>query len=312
MVVLLFMQNYIGRFAPSPTGPLHFGSLLTAVASYLDAKYHKGIWLVRMDDLDPPREMPGAADNILSTLDAYGLHWDGEIVYQSQRHDQYETAIQSLLANKHAFYCTCSRKQLATHTSQQQQTPPPYPGTCRKQNAPPNRPFSIRLSVEGTFQPMCINDQLQGRFCQNLATDVGDFIIKRKDFLYAYHLAVVIDDHWQRISHVVRGIDLLDSTPRQCYLQQLLGYNTPHYAHLPVVVNDQGQKLSKQTFAKAIETTQCSRALWSAISILGLKPPTSLQHESPEAILKWGTQAWTPKTLINVTRINATQITIDV
>ena len=307
------MQNYIGRFAPSPTGSLHFGSLLTAVASYLDAKHNQGTWLVRMDDLDPPRETPGAADNILSTLDAYGLHWDGEVIYQSQRHDQYEDVVQALLRNKQAFYCTCSRKQLAEHASRRdQQTPPPYPGTCREQHTPPDTPFSVRLGVEGAYQPICINDQLQGRFCQNLITDVGDFIIKRKDLLYAYHLAAVIDDHLQNISHIVRGIDLLDSTPRQCYLQQLLGYNTPHYAHLPVVVNDQGQKLSKQTFAKAVETTQCSLILWTAISTLGLKPPTSLQHEVPEAILKWGVRAWNPKTLLNITRINATQIPIDV
>ncbi len=307
------MQNYIGRFAPSPTGPLHFGSLLTAVASYLDAKHNSGTWLVRMDDLDPPREIPGAADSILSTLDAYGLHWDGKVVYQSQRHDLYEAAVHLLLTNKQAFYCTCSRKQLAEHAHQQgQQTPPTYPGTCREQHSPPNMPSSIRLAVEDAQHPIGINDQLQGRFCQNLITDVGDFIIKRKDLLYAYHLAAVIDDHWQKISHIVRGIDLLDSTPRQCYLQQLLGFKEPHYAHLPVVVNNQGQKLSKQTFAQAIETTQCSLVLWSAISTLGLKPPTSLQHEPPEAILKWGTLAWNPKALINVTRINATQLTIDV
>jgi glutamyl-Q tRNA(Asp) synthetase len=307
------MQNYTGRFAPSPTGPLHFGSLLTAVASYLDAKHNRGTWLVRMDDLDPPREMPGAADNILSTLDAYGLHWDGEVIYQSQRHDQYEAVVQSLLTKKQAFYCMCSRKQLAKHAPpQEQQTPPPYPGNCRKQHTPPNKPFSIRLAIEGACQPVCINDKLQGRFCQNLITDVGDFIIKRKDLLYAYHLAAVTDDHWQNISHVVRGIDLLDSTPRQYYLQQLLGYNTPHYAHLPVAVNDQGQKLSKQSFAKAIETTQCNRVLWTALSTLGLKPPTSLQHESPEAILKWGAVAWSPKALVNVTRINSPKITINV
>ncbi|OUR88537.1 tRNA glutamyl-Q(34) synthetase GluQRS [Gammaproteobacteria bacterium 42_54_T18] len=307
------MLNYIGRFAPSPSGPLHFGSLLTAVASYLDAKHNDGSWLVRMDDLDPPREIPGAADNILSTLDAYGLHWDGEITYQSQRHDLYEAAVQSLLTNNQAFYCTCSRKQLAEYSSQQDQpTHSPYPGTCREQHTPPNIPFSIRLTTEGAHQPVCINDKLQGRFCQNLITDVGDFIIKRKDLLYAYHLAAVIDDHWQKISHIVRGIDLLDSTPRQTHLQQLLGYNTPHYAHLPVVVNEQGQKLSKQTFAKAIETTQCSRVLWTALSTLGLKPPTLLQHEPPEAILKWGTLSWSTKAIINVTRINSTQITIDV
>ena len=307
------MQNYIGRFAPSPTGPLHFGSLLTAVASYLDARHNNGTWLVRMDDLDPPREIPGAADRILSILDAYGLHWDGEITYQSQRHDLYEAAVQSLLDNKQAFYCICSRKQLAEHASLQgQQISSPYPGTCRKQHTPPSIPFSIRLAVDSTHQSICINDQLQGLFCQNLASDVGDFIIKRKDLLYAYHLAAVIDDHRQKISHVVRGIDLLDSTPRQRYLQQLLGYNTPHYAHLPVVVNDHGQKLSKQTFAKAIETTQCSRVLWTALSTLGLKPHTSLQHEPPEAILKWGTLKWNTKALINATRINSNQITIDV
>lgn len=296
------MQKYVGRFAPSPTGPLHFGSLLTAVASYLDAKSHQGTWLVRIEDLDPPREMAGAAEQILSTLESYGLHWDGEITFQSERHHIYEDVIQTLLTRKQAFYCTCSRKQLSLNTSQ----PNRYPGTCREQHSPPSSAHSIRLKVDGS--DLCINDALQGHYCQHLTKDVGDFIIKRKDQLFAYHLAVVIDDHWQQVSHVVRGIDLLDSTPRQCYLQQILNYETPQYSHLPIAVNNQGQKLSKQTFAKAIETTQSRQTLWTAMSVLGLQPPKALRQEPPENILKWGINAWKTDKLIGLTRIASNEI----
>ena len=306
------MPHYIGRFAPSPTGQLHFGSLLTAVASYLDAKSNNGTWLVRMEDLDPPREMPGAADHILSTLEQYGLHWDGSVVYQSQRHALYESVIQLLLAEKQAFYCTCTRKQLAKSNPDpnSMRSPNSYPGNCRDQHTLPSDTYSIRLRVED--QNTCINDGLQGLYCQNIERAVGDFIIKRKDLLYAYHLAVVVDDHEQKISHIVRGIDLLDSTPRQCFLQQCLGYSTPYYSHLPIIVNSLGQKLSKQTHAKPVSTANCSETLWTALSALGLKPDISLQREPPESMLNWGTHAWDPTKLKGQTSISSTSVRLDV
>lgn len=299
------MPHYIGRFAPSPTGKLHFGSLLTAVASYLDAKSQNGTWLVRMEDLDPPREMPGAADHILSTLDQYGLHWDGNVVFQSQRHELYEYAVQQLLDKKQAFYCTCTRKQL-TNTNALSR----YPGNCRQQHSPPDKASSIRLQAQN--KDTCIEDGLQGLYCQNVENEVGDFIIKRKDHLYAYHLGVVVDDHEQQITHIVRGIDLLDSTPRQRFLQQSLGYATPNYSHLPVVVNSLGQKLSKQTHAKPISREDCRQTLWAALSALGLRPSIALQQEPPETMLKWGVQAWLPTTLKGQTNIPSTSVVLDV
>ncbi|PCJ45420.1 MAG: tRNA glutamyl-Q(34) synthetase GluQRS [Moraxellaceae bacterium] len=297
------MPNYTGRFAPSPTGPLHFGSLVTAVASYLDAKQQGGKWLVRMEDLDPPREMPGAADAILTALELHGLHWDDSVSYQSQRHEHYETVIQSLLTNNQAFYCTCTRKQLAAQHNIH------HIDTCHKRPSPPNEPYSIRLTAQDTS--ICIDDKLQGSFCQNIKHDISDFIIKRKDGLYAYHLAVVVDDQWQQITHIMRGIDLLDSTPRQCFLQQHLNYTTPEYSHLPVIVNSQGQKLSKQTYAKAIPTTHCNQSLWTALWVLGLNPTTELQQETPEQILNWGIQAWNTDKLIGLSRIDSTAIAFD-
>lgn len=276
--------TYTGRFAPSPTGPLHLGSLLTALASFLDARARSGIWLVRMEDLDPPREMAGAADDILRTLEQYGLHWDGEVVYQSQRHARYGDAVQNLLQQGHAFYCTCSRKDLQALGARA------YPGTCRGQRAKPPQEHAIRVQVENS--DIHFDDALQGSCIFNLHDDGGDFIIKRKDGLYAYHLAVVIDDAMQHITHIVRGSDLLDSTPRHIHLQRLLGLPTPHYAHLPVIVNAQGQKLSKQTFATALPRTDPVPALFACLQALGQQPPAQLQRATRDELLGWGIGHW--------------------
>ncbi|PIE41323.1 MAG: tRNA glutamyl-Q(34) synthetase GluQRS [Gammaproteobacteria bacterium] len=217
------LAPYIGRFAPSPTGLLHFGSLTTAVASYLDAKAHQGQWLVRIEDLDPPRETPGAISEILKTLDCYQLHWDGEIWCQSERHPVYQAQIDRFLEKGQAYYCTCSRKPLIRQYGHR------YPGLCRGTVKKPEAPSAIRLLTHDT--PIGFHDDLQGYFEQHLASDIGDFIIKRKDGLYAYHIAVVMDDAAQGITDIVRGLDLLDSTPRQIYLQQLMTYRTPNYCH---------------------------------------------------------------------------------
>jgi glutamyl-Q tRNA(Asp) synthetase len=280
----MVLSSYTGRFAPSPTGPLHLGSLFTALASYLDARAHQGQWLVRMEDLDPPREMAGAADNILRALEHYGLLWDGEVWFQSTRHTFYEEAVHYLLQEKIAFYCTCSRKDLQLLSADS------YPGTCRGRHSPPQEPAAIRVQVND--RPIRFDDALQGPCEFNLQQEGGDFIIKRKDGLYAYHLAVVLDDAAQSITHIVRGIDLLDSTPRHCHLQQLLRLPTPHYAHLPVLVNEQGQKLSKQTFAAPIPLADPVPWLFECLRALGQQPPAELLQARRDELLQWAAQHW--------------------
>ncbi|MCG8670141.1 MAG: tRNA glutamyl-Q(34) synthetase GluQRS [Pseudomonadales bacterium] len=277
-------KPYIGRFAPSPTGLLHFGSLVTAVASYLDAKANQGLWLVRIEDLDPPRETPGAIAEILKTLETYQLQWDGEVWHQSQRHDIYQAQIDRFISDQKAFYCTCSRKPLIRKYGHR------YPGICRGTYTKPAEPSSVRLLTNDS--PIGFEDGLQGHFEQHLESELGDFIIKRKDNLYAYHIAVVMDDEAQGITDIVRGLDLLDSTPRHLYLQQLLNYRTPNYVHLPLITNQLGQKLSKQTFAAPIPNDQPSHYLWTSLYALGQQPPAELKGAPPEEILFWGTEHW--------------------
>lgn len=276
--------RYTGRFAPSPTGPLHLGSLLTALASYLDARSHGGIWRVRMEDLDPPREMPGAADGILRTLEQYGLHWDGEVILQSRRHADYEDAVQRLLQQHLAFCCTCSRKDL------QDQGALAYPGTCRGRVESPSSPHAIRVQVDTA--PIHFHDLIQGDCTFNLQQEGGDFIIRRRDGLHAYHLAVVVDDAAQGITHIVRGSDLLDSTPRHIHLQHRLGLPTPIYAHLPVIVNAQGQKLSKQTFAPPLPPTDPVPLLLCCLRMLGQPVPAELVQASRDELLHWSAAHW--------------------
>ncbi len=279
--------KYRGRFAPSPTGLLHFGSLVAAVGSYLEAKKHQGLWLLRMEDLDPPRAMSGAAETIPRVLEAYGFEWDGEILYQSQRSDRYETALARLRESGHLYPCACSRKEIADSAMHGLEGPI-YPGTCRNGlHGREARAWRLRTTME----TVSFTDAVQGQQTQMLERDLGDFILKRADGLYAYQLAVVVDDAAQGVTHVVRGADLLDSTPRQIWLQRLLGLPTPHYAHLPVVVNAHGEKLSKQTLAQPLGTAQPALALWEALVFLSQQPPTELRSDLA-SLWQWAKAHW--------------------
>lgn len=279
--------KYRGRFAPSPTGLLHFGSLVAAVGSYLEAKKHQGLWLLRMEDLDPPRAMSGAAETIPRVLEAYGFEWDGEILYQSQRSDRYETALARLRESGHLYPCACSRKEIADSAMHGLEGPI-YPGACRNGlHGREARAWRLRTTME----TVSFTDAVQGQQTQMLERDLGDFILKRADGLYAYQLAVVVDDAAQGVTHVVRGADLLDSTPRQIWLQRLLGLPTPHYAHLPVVVNAHGEKLSKQTLAQPLGTAQPALALWEALVFLSQQPPTELRSDLA-SLWQWAKAHW--------------------
>ena len=283
----------IGRFAPSPTGPLHFGSLLAALASYLEAKTQDGLWLVRMEDLDKPREVAGAANHILNTLEKFGLEWDGEVVYQSQRSELYQEALNQIKAKSLIYQCSCSRKEIADSYNQKPAQHGIdgliYPGTCRDKSST-FKPYAERIKVKD--QNISFNDAIQGRIIQNLATQIGDFVLKRADGLFAYQLAVVVDDHLQGATHIVRGADLLDSTPRQIYLQQVLGYSTPKYAHIPVASNQAGEKLSKQTMATPIDSNNAPNLLINALDFLGQTPPQDLSNYKAQEILAWAMQHW--------------------
>ena len=274
---------YRGRFAPSPTGPLHAGSILAALASYLDAKANHGLWFVRMEDLDPPRESPAAATSILHTLEALGLYWDGAVLYQSQRQAAYNDTLAELSKQQLIYACSCSRQMLTNYGNV-------YPGTCRTLHVPAPAPAALRCRIEP--KTVTFTDRIQGIFFQQLKQDVGDFVIRRKEGLFAYQLAVVVDDAYQGITDIVRGIDLLDSTPRQIYLQQLLSFATPAYAHIPVLVNTQGQKLGKQQYAQAVDTLRPTQVLFKALQRLQQNPEPALQELSAEEILKWGVQQW--------------------
>lgn len=278
---------YRGRFAPSPTGPLHFGSLVAAVASYLDARANHGKWLVRMEDLDPPREPPGTAEHILATLEAFGLEWDEPVIYQSQRAPAYEQALHML--EDYTYRCTCSRKEIADSALQGIEGAI-YPGTCRQ--AKHDLQLSSAWRIRTDLQEIVFDDLIQGRQSQVLQRDIGDFVLKRADRFYSYQLAVVVDDAFQNITHVIRGADLLASTPRQIYLQRLLRLPVPRYAHLPVVVNPQGEKLSKQTLAAPLETSNAVPLLCQALEFLGQQPPDTLLHGSIKEVWSWAISHW--------------------
>lgn len=282
------MPSYRGRFAPSPSGPLHFGSLIAALGSYLDAKAHNGEWLVRIEDLDPPREQAGAADNILRTLEAYGFEWDGDVVYQSRRYDFYASALEKLHQAGELYYCDCTRKAIIARCKHGQWGAI-YDGLCAKKQLQKADNHSTRLQVKGSIR---YEDRLQGTITQDLESDIGDFHLLRKDGLYAYHLGVVVDDEEQGITNVVRGFDLLDSTPRQIYLQQQLSYCTPRYAHLPLALKPDGDKLSKQTHATALDNTNTTPALWQALQFLGQTVPKELMHADIKEFWQWATEHW--------------------
>jgi glutamyl-Q tRNA(Asp) synthetase len=280
---------YRGRFAPSPTGPLHFGSLVAALASYLEARQQQGEWLLRMEDLDTPRNMPGAADAILRSLEAFGFEWDGPVVYQSERHDLYAAALARLQEDGLVYPCGCTRKEIADSAIHGIEGAI-YPGTCRSGLPPGKTARAWRIRAEN--RTIGFDDAIQGHVAQNLARDIGDFVLKRADGFYAYQLAVVVDDADQGITHVVRGADLLDSTPRQIYLQQVLGLPAMHYAHIPVVLNAQGEKLSKQTQAAAVDDRQPATQLWQALDFLQQSPPAAIRNAPLADIWQWADQNW--------------------
>ncbi len=283
-------SSYRGRFAPSPSGALHFGSLVCAVGSYLQARHQQGQWWLRIEDIDEPRSVAGAAEDILHTLEAYGFEWDGELWVQSQRKAIYAAVCEALQAAGHIFPCACTRKHIIAEARRLGLPKGKYPGTCRAGLKAGQQPRTLRLRVPDAV--WAFEDLIQGGQQQNLWQEVGDFIIRRADGLFAYQLAVVVDDALAGITEIVRGSDLLDSTPRQLYLQQLLGYPQPTYVHLPVALDAQGRKLSKQTFAAPVDKQQPTAMLYTALAFLGQQPPPALQQENLPSLWQWAIEHW--------------------
>jgi len=299
-------STYIGRFAPSPTGPLHFGSLVAAVASYLQARAHNGLWLLRIEDIDPPREQAGATDLILKALHAYGFEWNGDVIYQSRSASAHEAALQTLLDCDLAYRCGCSRKDLAEVARGPLGTI--YPGTCR--NGSDAAETAIRLLTND--EPIEYVDGLQGAQSQRLESESGDFIIKRRDGLIAYQLAVVVDDELEGITEIVRGIDIIDSTARQIWLQRLLGYRTPQYTHIPVITHPDGDKLSKLTGAQGIPFKGVRSVLVAALDALRQEPPDDLVDSSVPDIWQWATHHWKIERLQRVGAISMDEINANI
>ncbi|HEX4944119.1 MAG TPA: tRNA glutamyl-Q(34) synthetase GluQRS, partial [Usitatibacteraceae bacterium] len=280
-------MGYIGRFAPSPTGPLHFGSLVAAVASWLDARSVGGRWHLRIEDVDAPRTAPGAEDDILRTLEALGLAWDGPVVRQRERKARYEEALETLRGRGLTYRCRCSRREIAD-SGVHGIDGVVYPGTCRHAAVASTTPAAERFIVPD--ETVVLDDRVQGRVAQRLATDIGDFVVHRRDGLFAYQLAVVVDDGDLGVTDVVRGADLLDSTPRQVALQRALGLRTPRYLHVPVATRG-GEKLSKQTLAPAVVASSGTAALLSALDFLGQAAP---ETDRPAAVLAQAATRWDP------------------
>ncbi len=275
---LLNRCSYVGRFAPSPTGPLHFGSLITAVASYCDAKANQGKWLVRIEDTDIPRIFPNSETHILSCIDAFQFEPDAEIIFQKDRFEIYEQVLEQLKQSDAIYACQCTRKILGSNHI--------YAGTCRDLNLE-FADQAIRLKV--TDQQICFQDRLQSQLCSNLKYDLGDFVLKRRDGIISYQLAVVVDDYLQGITHVVRGADLLDNTVRQIWLGSLLNYPSLNYMHLPLAMNNQRQKLSKQNLAQALDINQAPELLQQAILALG---QSAIELDQPRTMLQQAVQQW--------------------
>ncbi|SEC89495.1 glutamyl-Q tRNA(Asp) synthetase [Burkholderia sp. WP9] len=285
---------YRGRFAPSPTGPLHFGSLVSALASWLDARAHRGAWLVRIEDIDGPRTVPGAAEDILATLERFGMQADEPPVWQSTRLARYQQALEELKAGGMIYPCGCTRKEIADSLlhAHARNTTLAYPGTCREGlHGKPARAWRLRVP-DGDAAIITFEDRWQGTQTQNLATEVGDFVLKRADDQWAYQLAVVVDDADAGITHIVRGADLMDSTARQIYLQRCLGVPTPEYLHVPVVMNERGEKLSKQNGATALDSDKPLDALSAAARHLGLKLESAADHTTLDGFYAAATVAW--------------------
>jgi glutamyl-Q tRNA(Asp) synthetase len=273
---------YIGRFAPTPSGDLHLGSLYAAAASYLDARAHGGRWLLRFEDLDRPREVQGSAARIVNALEAFGFEWDGPLIRQSERAELYAAALQSLRERGLTFECSCSRMQLEDESR--------YPGTCRAQPSKAGVATAIRLRVEEGY--VSFTDRIQGMYRQDIARAVGDVIIRRRDQIFAYLLAVVVDDAAQGVNHVVRGADLLDNTPRQIYLQRLLGAALPAYAHVPVLTESDHSKLAKSRRSVRLDPETAVPQLWTVFAMLGLNPPQTLGYATLPEAWSWAIEHW--------------------
>jgi len=286
------LTQLTGRFAPSPSGPLHFGSLVAALASYCEAKSRQGRWLLRIEDVDTPRVVAGASEQILRDLEAFGFAWDAEVSYQSDQFEQYQHYLDKLLEQGDCYACECSRKSLREHGVRSGPLGQIYPGLCRLKRLPVAN-HSLRLNTENA-QSTGFLDRVYGEFALNLPEAVGDFILKRVDKIFAYHLAVVVDDQLQAVNQVVRGADLLENTCLHIYLQQRLSFATPEYMHIPLVNNAQGVKLSKQTGARALDHQHASRLLVAALRHLGQATSSDLEFSDPREILQWAVDNWNP------------------
>jgi glutamyl-Q tRNA(Asp) synthetase len=282
------MNDLCGRFAPTPSGPLHFGSLVTALASFLSVRSRGGRWLVRIEDTDRERTVSGASDQILRSLESLSLNWDGEVLFQSRRENIYHEKMVFLLSQGVAYRCSCSRKSIGSGRGLGVDGTVIYPGTCRIKPLFPSNARVVRCRVPNEVRQFC--DERRGVLSQNLEESVGDFVIFRADGCFAYNFAVVIDDAMQGVTEVMRGSDLLDSTLRQIYLQEVLGLPTPKYYHLPLVINEGGAKLSKQTFAQPILEEKASENLFLALRFLGQRPPQDLRGEEARTVVKWGVE----------------------
>ena len=281
--------QYCGRFAPTPSGPLHLGSMFTALASFLQAKSNQGLWLLRIDDIDTPRVAAEASDSIKRTLERHALYWDKTEFQQSRGAEAYQEALQQLDADGWLYRCSCSRKDLAA-LPRANSEPAVYPGTCRNAHLGRGQPHALRVFTGNAI--VNAYDSLQGPQHWDIERECGDFIVLRRDGIVSYHLATVIDDWRSGVSEVSRGIDLLESTPLQMHLQDLLGLTSPSYLHVPVIANRQGIKLSKQNLAEAVDESNPSSSLIQLLTLLKQSPPEELHGAHPEQILAWAIQNW--------------------
>jgi glutamyl-Q tRNA(Asp) synthetase len=289
-------MGYVGRFAPSPTGPLHLGSLVAALGSFLDAHQHRGRWLLRIEDLDGARVRPGCADEIKRTLERLGLIWDGPVEYQSRRLWRYAEALRQLRSRGLCYDCDCTRK------GREDPEAPGCSGRCR--DAPrPAGPTAVRFCVAGA-KSVYFTDRFQGDCCFDMG-QLGDVVVRRRDQVVAYQLAVVVDDHEQGVTDIVRGADLLPSTAWQLLLQRALGMPAPRYGHLPVVVEPDGAKLAKSRRSVPVDPRAGGRALVEALNLLRQSPPGQLKEEPPQAVLCWALEHWNPATLERVQKATA-------
>lgn len=283
-----------GRFAPTPSGPLHFGSLVTALGSWLDAKQHNGDWFLRIDDLDAPRVRPGAIDSILSTLDAFGLEWTGPVLYQSTQTEHYEAALARLLATGLCYRCACTRKDIAD-SARPGPDGPVYPGTCRRANHPGDSRTAWRINTVGVVAQF--DDRLLGSIMRHLDDEYGDFVVQRSDGVHAYHLASVVDDAFLGITDALRGADLVPSTLRQVFLCRALGIAPPRFAHLPVLIDTSGKKLSKSAGNLGVDAFDRARTMFDALAVLGQNPPAALREAPVREMRDWALAHWNSQSI---------------